>query len=187
MKERPLRASVIGSLPFPAWLEHASLHLAEFGPDDLKEMQDDAVVAAIHDQVAAGLDVITDGEQTRLDFNLSFYGYIDGIDSGGGAAAEVGPARARPAGPPPDHGRPRGPARPWRGGGVHAPGAAAPARCRPEGERSRARTRSAAGWCPIGSTRTATRWRRPSFPSCGPRSMPWCAPGAARSVSTSRP
>jgi 5-methyltetrahydropteroyltriglutamate--homocysteine methyltransferase len=40
---------------------------------------DDAVVCAIHDQVAAGLDVITDGEQTRLDFNLSFYGYLDGI------------------------------------------------------------------------------------------------------------
>ena len=33
----------------------------------------------MHDQSAAGLDVITDGEQTRLDFNLSFYGYLDGI------------------------------------------------------------------------------------------------------------
>jgi methionine synthase II (cobalamin-independent) len=29
------------------------------------------VTAAVHDQVA-GLDVITDGEQTRFDFNLSF-------------------------------------------------------------------------------------------------------------------
>ena len=45
-----------------------------FGADDVAEMLDDAVVAAIHDQVTAGLDVITDGEQTRLDFNLSFYG-----------------------------------------------------------------------------------------------------------------
>jgi len=87
VRERPLRASVIGSLPFPAWLEHASAHLDQFGPDDLKEMQDDAVVAAIHDQVAAGLDVITDGEQTRLDFNLSFYGYLDGI------AVETAPPR----------------------------------------------------------------------------------------------
>ena len=43
-------------------------------------MQDDAVTVAVHDQVAAGLDVITDGEQTRLDFNLSFYGYLEGID-----------------------------------------------------------------------------------------------------------
>ena len=34
----------------------------------------------MHDQLAAGLDVITDGEQTRFDFNLSFYGYIKGIE-----------------------------------------------------------------------------------------------------------
>jgi 5-methyltetrahydropteroyltriglutamate--homocysteine methyltransferase len=80
MQPRPLRTTVIGSYPVPGWLEFASAHLDRFGPDDLAEMQDDAVVAAIHDQVAAGLDVITDGEQTRLDFNLSFYGYLEGID-----------------------------------------------------------------------------------------------------------
>ena len=33
----------------------------------------------MHDRVSAGLDVITDGEQTRFDFNLSFYGFIEGI------------------------------------------------------------------------------------------------------------
>ena len=75
-----LRTTVIGSYPFPGWLEFASQHLDEFGPDDLAEMQQDAVIAAVHDQLAAGLDVITDGEQTRFDFNLSFYGYIEGID-----------------------------------------------------------------------------------------------------------
>jgi 5-methyltetrahydropteroyltriglutamate--homocysteine methyltransferase len=79
MKERPLRSTVIGSYPFPAWLESACAHLADFGPDDRAELQDDAVIAAIHDQTAAGLDVITDGEQTRLDFNLSFYGFLEGI------------------------------------------------------------------------------------------------------------
>ena len=79
MKERPLRTTVIGSYPFPGWLEYASEHLSDFGSHDIKEMQDDAVIAAVHDQVAAGLDVITDGEQTRLDFNLSFYGYLEGI------------------------------------------------------------------------------------------------------------
>jgi len=77
---RPLRTTVIGSYPFPGWLEYSSLHLEDFGPADLAEMQDDAVIAALHDQLAAGLDVVTDGEQTRLDFNLSFYGYIEGID-----------------------------------------------------------------------------------------------------------
>ena len=54
-------------------------------------MQDDAVIAAVHDQVAAGLDVITDGEQTRLDFNLSFYGYIEGIELEGAPPRRFGP------------------------------------------------------------------------------------------------
>src|SRR6476660_5910714 len=79
MKDRPLRTTVIGSYPFPGWLEFASQNLAQFGPDDRAELQDDAVIAAIHDQTAAGLDVITDGEQTRLDFNLTFYGFLEGI------------------------------------------------------------------------------------------------------------
>ncbi len=79
MQERPLRTTVIGSYPFPSWLEFASQHLDEFGTAEVAELQEDAVIAAIHDQVQAGLDVITDGEQSRLDFNLSFYGYLQGI------------------------------------------------------------------------------------------------------------
>lgn len=80
MKERPLRTTVIGSYPFPGWLEFACQHLDQFGAPDRAELQDDAVIAALHDQLAAGLDVITDGEQTRLDFNLSFYGFLEGIE-----------------------------------------------------------------------------------------------------------
>lgn len=60
-------------------MEFASLHLEQFGTDEIAEMQEDAVITAVHDQMAAGLDVITDGEQTRLDFNLSFYGYLEGL------------------------------------------------------------------------------------------------------------
>jgi len=81
MKERLLRTTVIGSYPFPGWLEFASAHLDQFGPADLEEMLDDAVSAAVKDQLDAGLDVITDGEQTRLDFNLSFYGHLTGISA----------------------------------------------------------------------------------------------------------
>src|SRR5213595_1502427 len=92
MQPRPLRTTVIGSYPFPGWLEFACQRLNEFGKDDLAEMQEDAVVTAVHDQLAAGLDVITDGEQTRLDFNLSFYGYLEGI--------ELEPASPRRFGPP---------------------------------------------------------------------------------------
>ena len=89
MKEKPLRTTVIGSYPFPGWLEFCCQHLSDFGEADRAELQDDAVIAAVHDQIAAGLDVITDGEQTRLDFNLSFYGYLEGIELEERAAAAV--------------------------------------------------------------------------------------------------
>ena len=75
----PLRTTVVGSYPFPGWLEFGSAHLEQFGEADIEEMKNDAVIVAVHDQVAAGLDVITDGEQTRYDFNLSFYGRLEGI------------------------------------------------------------------------------------------------------------
>ena len=91
MQPRPLRTTVIGSYPFPAWLEFACQHLGVFGKDDLAEMQEDAVIGAVHDQLAAGLDVITDGEQTRLDFNLSFYGYIEGIELESAPPRRFGP------------------------------------------------------------------------------------------------
>jgi 5-methyltetrahydropteroyltriglutamate--homocysteine methyltransferase len=91
MQSNPLRTSVIGSYPFPGWLEFAAQHLDNFGSADIAEMQDDAVVAALHDQLGAGLDVITDGEQTRFDFNLSFYGYIAGIELEGASSRRFGP------------------------------------------------------------------------------------------------
>ncbi|MGB4773145.1 MAG: cobalamin-independent methionine synthase II family protein [Chitinophagaceae bacterium] len=87
-----IRTTVVGSYPFPGWLEFASQNLGQFGPADVEEMIDDAVVAAVHDQVTAGLDVITDGEQTRLDFNLSFYGFIKGIEPNHAETRKWGPA-----------------------------------------------------------------------------------------------
>ena len=91
MKEQPLRTTVIGSYPFPGWLEFACQNLEEFGENDREEMIEDAVVAAVHDQSSAGLDVISDGEQTRLDFNLSFYGYLEGIDLESAPPRRFGP------------------------------------------------------------------------------------------------
>jgi 5-methyltetrahydropteroyltriglutamate--homocysteine methyltransferase len=91
MEEQPLRTTVVGSYPFPAWLEFSRAHLSEFGRDEIAGLQEDAVVLAIQDQVAAGLDVITDGEQTRIDFNLSFYGYLEGIEALPGPRRVFGP------------------------------------------------------------------------------------------------
>src|SRR5258708_12577484 len=91
MKQQPIRTTVIGSYPFPGWLEFAVQHLSQFGAADIEEMIEDAVIVAIHDQTTAGLDVITDGEQTRLDFNLSFYGYINGIEQNDTETRKFGP------------------------------------------------------------------------------------------------
>jgi 5-methyltetrahydropteroyltriglutamate--homocysteine methyltransferase len=91
MQPHPIRTTVIGSYPFPGWLELAVRHLQEFGNADREELIEDAVIAAIHDQLAAGLDVITDGEQTRLDFNLSFYGYLTGIRENADNTRKFGP------------------------------------------------------------------------------------------------
>src|SRR5436190_9244759 len=91
MKEHPLRTTVIGSYPFPSWLEFASRNLDKFGEADREELIDDAVTIAIHDQLEAGLDVITDGEQTRLDFNLSFYGFLEGVELESAPPRRFGP------------------------------------------------------------------------------------------------
>lgn len=91
MKDHPLRTTVIGSYPFPGWLEFGSQNLDVFGSADREEMIDDAVTVAVQDQLRAGLDVITDGEQTRLDFNLSFYGFLNGIDLESASPRKFGP------------------------------------------------------------------------------------------------
>ncbi len=91
MPHDPILTSVVGSYPFPGWLELAATHPEAFGPDDLAELQDDATTVAIMDQVRAGLDVITDGEQSRFDFNLSFYAYLDGIERDGAPDRRFGP------------------------------------------------------------------------------------------------
>ena len=91
MPHDPIRTTVMGSYPFPGWLEYAAEFTEDFGPDDVAEMQDDATTAAIMDQVRAGLDVITDGEQSRFDFNLSFYAFLEGLECN-----EVPPRRFGP-------------------------------------------------------------------------------------------
>ena len=91
MPHDPILTTVVGSYPFPGWLEHATATPAAFGPADVAEMQDDATTAAIMDQVRSGLDVITDGEQSRFDFNLSFYAYLQGIETDHSTTRRYGP------------------------------------------------------------------------------------------------
>ena len=137
MNEHPLRTTVVGSYPFPGWLEHATSQLDDFGPDDLAELVDDAVLVAIHDQVEAGLDVITDGEQTRLDFNLSFYGSLEGIERESAPARRLGAPAHDQRGRHGIVGELAAPARPRCRRGMGAPSPAGPCRPRAEGERAR--------------------------------------------------
>jgi 5-methyltetrahydropteroyltriglutamate--homocysteine methyltransferase len=87
----PIVTTVVGSYPFPSWLELASEQLGRFGPADVEELQRDATAVAVADQLRAGLDVITDGEQGRFDFNLSFYAYIEGLELEQAAPRRFGP------------------------------------------------------------------------------------------------
>jgi 5-methyltetrahydropteroyltriglutamate--homocysteine methyltransferase len=91
MPSPPLRTTVVGSYPFPGWAEFATRNLEQFGAADRAELVDDAVTIAVHDQLDAGLDVITDGEQTRLDFNLSFYGFLEGLELESASPRRFGP------------------------------------------------------------------------------------------------
>jgi 5-methyltetrahydropteroyltriglutamate--homocysteine methyltransferase len=78
-----LPATVIGSWSFPGWYakfcNDVAHHPDSFGPDDREEALRDAVRLAIDDQVRAGADLITDGEMQRVDFNLGFYDYLQGL------------------------------------------------------------------------------------------------------------
>src|SRR5260370_28253978 len=90
-RRRPLQTTVIGSYPFPGWLEFAAAHLDQFGEADIEEMRTDAVIAAVHDLLPAGLDVITDGEQTRYEFNLSVYSRLEGLNPSPASPRRFGP------------------------------------------------------------------------------------------------
>ena len=78
-----LPATVIGSWSFPGWYakfcEDVDRHPDLFGADDREEALRDAVRLAVDDQLRAGADIITDGEMQRVDFNLGFYDYLEGL------------------------------------------------------------------------------------------------------------
>lgn len=77
-------ATVIGSWSFPGWYEKFVADVAArpelFGAVDREEALRDAVRLAVDDQLRAGLDRVSDGEMSRVDFNLGFYQYIEGLE-----------------------------------------------------------------------------------------------------------
>jgi 5-methyltetrahydropteroyltriglutamate--homocysteine methyltransferase len=78
----PLATTIAGSLPKPAWLAAPEVLWAPWRlpPETLAEGQRDAVRLALADQERAGIDVVTDGEQTRQHFVHAFAERLAGID-----------------------------------------------------------------------------------------------------------
>jgi len=78
-----LPATVIGSWSFPGWYAKLCADAKRdpqlYGPADLDEAVRDSVRLAVDDQLRAGVDILTDGEMQRVDFNLGFYDYIAGL------------------------------------------------------------------------------------------------------------
>jgi len=77
-----LDTTIAGSLPKPAWLAAPETLWAPWRlpPETLAQGQRDAVLVALMLQEAAGIDIVTDGEQSRQHFVHGFLTRIDGID-----------------------------------------------------------------------------------------------------------
>src|SRR5437867_8578998 len=77
-----LLTTIAGSLPKPAWLAKPQALWAPWnlsGPA-LTEGKRDAVLVALAEQEEAGIDIVTDGEQSRQHFVHGFLEAIEGVD-----------------------------------------------------------------------------------------------------------
>jgi 5-methyltetrahydropteroyltriglutamate--homocysteine methyltransferase len=77
-----LTTTIVGSLPKPPWLAEPNRLWAPWRlPGDvLGEGQRDAVRAALKMQETAGIDIVSDGEQSRQHFVHGFLESLEGID-----------------------------------------------------------------------------------------------------------
>ena len=77
-----LRTTIAGSLPKPSWLAEPEALWAAWKLEGttLAEGKRDAVRLALRDQEQAGIDIVTDGEQTRRHFVTTFIEGLDGVD-----------------------------------------------------------------------------------------------------------
>ena len=83
MRALPLLPTTIaGSLPKPAWLAEPNTLWAGWRVEEsaLAEAKRDAVRLAVLTQERAGIDIVTDGEQTRRHFVTTFIEGLDGVD-----------------------------------------------------------------------------------------------------------
>jgi 5-methyltetrahydropteroyltriglutamate--homocysteine methyltransferase len=76
--------TIAGSLPKPAWLAEPNMLWPpwKLSGDELAVAKRDATLLAIKQQEDAGIDIVTDGEQSRQHFVHGFLENVDGIDFG---------------------------------------------------------------------------------------------------------
>jgi 5-methyltetrahydropteroyltriglutamate--homocysteine methyltransferase len=77
-----LQTTITGSLPKPSWLcEPLKLWAPwRLESDMLVEGKQDAVRLVLRDQEKAGIDIVSDGEQTRRHFVTTFIENLEGVD-----------------------------------------------------------------------------------------------------------
>lgn len=82
MTTKNLMTTIAGSLPKPSWLAEPLTLWApwKLEGDSLLEAQRDAVRLALRDQEKAGIDIVSDGEQTRRHFVTTFIEHLEGVD-----------------------------------------------------------------------------------------------------------
>ncbi len=83
MNNLPLfSTSIAGSLPKPAWLSETNKLWPQWIPTgaELTQAKRDATLLWIKEQEEAGVDILTDGEQSRQHFVHGFLEFVEGID-----------------------------------------------------------------------------------------------------------
>ncbi|WP_343550522.1 methionine synthase [Pantoea sp.] len=80
--KRLLPTSTAGSLPKPSWLAQPETLWSPWKLQDqaLIEGKQDALRLTLEDQLQAGIDIVSDGEQTRQHFVTTFIEHLSGVD-----------------------------------------------------------------------------------------------------------
>ena len=82
MSNKLLPTSTAGSLPKPVWLAEPEKLWSpwKLQNEQLTEGKQDALRVALHEQVNAGIDIVSDGEQTRQHFVTTYIEGLSGVD-----------------------------------------------------------------------------------------------------------
>jgi len=80
--KRLLPTSTAGSLPKPSWLAQPETLWSpwKLQGDELIQGKQDALRLTLADQLQAGIDIVSDGEQTRQHFVTTFIEHLSGVD-----------------------------------------------------------------------------------------------------------